>query len=152
MATTVAFEDEMLKLIFNATAIPNIAVNATTTPATNLHVSLHTEDPAKTTSSSQSASEVDYTAYARIPVLRTTAGWTVSQGKVVTASTISFPAVADVTGNPDQATHFGVGEALTGAGKLMFSGALNPPITLSNGVVPRIDNQSPASRFDPSWA
>ena len=36
------FENDFLKLIFNATTIANIANNATSGPLTNLYVSLHT--------------------------------------------------------------------------------------------------------------
>ncbi len=39
------FENDLLKLIFNATAIANIADNAGSSPLTNLYVSLHTADP-----------------------------------------------------------------------------------------------------------
>ena len=39
------FESDLLKLIFNATAIANIADNAASSPLTNLFVPLHTADP-----------------------------------------------------------------------------------------------------------
>jgi hypothetical protein len=39
------FENDLLKLIFNATAIANLADNASSSPFTNLYVSLHTSDP-----------------------------------------------------------------------------------------------------------
>lgn len=39
------FENDLLLLIFNATAIGNIADNAASSPLTNLYVSLHTGDP-----------------------------------------------------------------------------------------------------------
>ena len=35
------FEDDILKLIFNATAIADLAQDDTTSPATNLSVGLH---------------------------------------------------------------------------------------------------------------
>jgi hypothetical protein len=152
MATTLAFEDEVLKLFFNATPIPNLAANATGTPATSLHVSLHTDDPARQTPSAQNSLEVAYTGYARIAVTRDATGWEVDQGKCFPAEIIEFAEVSGAPQTPQKALYFGVGEALTGAGKLMFSGKLNPPITLSNGAEPRIDNNSAASRFEESWA
>jgi len=39
------FENDLLKLIFNATAIAGIADNAGSSPLTSLYVSLHTDDP-----------------------------------------------------------------------------------------------------------
>ena len=150
MATTLAFEDEQLKLIFNATPIAKLADNAALTPIAMLHVSLHTDDPARQSPADQSTLEVEYTGYARVAVPRTAAGWEVQGGKCMPAEIIEFVEVADGTG--EKATYFGVGEALSGAGKLMFSGKLNPAITLSNGAEPRIDNQSAASRFDDAWA
>src|SRR5690349_4653937 len=38
-------ENDIMKLLFNATAITNIADNAASSPLTNLEVSLHTADP-----------------------------------------------------------------------------------------------------------
>ena len=39
------FENEILALIFNATAIADLAENDTTSPLTQLFVALHTADP-----------------------------------------------------------------------------------------------------------
>jgi hypothetical protein len=39
------FENDIAKLIFNATAIANIADNAASSPLTSLYVALHTADP-----------------------------------------------------------------------------------------------------------
>ena len=39
------FENELLLLIFNATAIADLAENDTSSPLTNLYVALHTADP-----------------------------------------------------------------------------------------------------------
>jgi len=52
------FEDDILKLIFNATAIADLADNDTTSPATTLTVALHTADPgeAGTQATSETAS------------------------------------------------------------------------------------------------
>lgn len=45
MSKSDAFETDILGLIYNATAIPNIADNAATSPLTELFVALHTADP-----------------------------------------------------------------------------------------------------------
>ena len=67
------FENDWLLLIFNATAIANIADNAASSPLTTLQVSLHTADPGE--GGSQTTSETSYTSYARVAVARTAGGW-----------------------------------------------------------------------------
>lgn len=44
MPKSITFDNDFLKLIFNATAIANIADNAATAPLTNIYLSLHTAD------------------------------------------------------------------------------------------------------------
>lgn len=127
------FENDWLKLIFNATAIANIADNAATSPLTNLYVSLHTADPGET--GSQTTNETSYTSYARVAVARTSGGWTVTANSVSPASTISFPAC---TGGTATITHFGVGTASSGTGKLLYSGTVSPNISVSSGVTPQL--------------
>jgi hypothetical protein len=127
------FENDFLKLIFNATAIANIADNASSSPLTNLYVSLHTADPGE--AGDQTTSETSYTSYARVAVARSGSGWTVSTNSVVPAATISFPAC---TGSTATITHFGVGTASSGAGKLLYKGAVTPNISVSTGVTPQL--------------
>jgi len=128
------FENDLLKLIFNATAIANVADNAATAPLTNLAVSLHTADPGE--AGDQTTSEAAYTGYARVNVARTTGGWTASTaGSTSPVANIDFPAG---TGGTGTATHFAVGAALTGVGKILFSGTLTPSIAMGNGVTPRL--------------
>lgn len=127
------FENDLLKLIFNATAIANIADNATTSPLTNLYVSLHTDDPGE--AGDQTTNECAYTSYARVAVARSGAGWTVTNNSVSPAAEISFPAA---TGGAETATHWGVGTASSGAGKLLYSGTVSPNISISSGVTPKL--------------
>ena len=54
-----AFANDLLKLIFNATSISNLADNAGSSPLTNLYIALHTADPGA--AGNQSTSEVNYT-------------------------------------------------------------------------------------------
>lgn len=127
------FENDLLKLIFNATAIANIADNAATSPLTNLYASLHTADPGE--AGDQSTSETAYTSYARVAVARTTGGWTVTANSVSPVANIDFPAC---TGGTASITHFGVGVASSGATKLLYSGTVTPNISVSSGVTPRL--------------
>jgi len=127
------FENDLLKLIFNATAIANIADNAVTSPLTNLYVSLHTADPGE--AGNQTTNECAYTSYARVAVARSGAGWTVTANSVSPAAAIAFPAA---TGGTETATYAGFGTDASGTGKLLYSGAISPTIDISSGVTPRL--------------
>ncbi len=131
------FENDLLKLIFNATAIANISDNAASSPLANLYVALHTGDPGD--SGTQTTSEVAYTSYARAAVARTSGGWTVTGNSVSPVATINFPAC---TGSTATATHFSVGVASSGASKILYAGALTPSISISTGVTPQLTTAS----------
>lgn len=131
------FENDILKLIFNATAIANIADNAGASPLVNLFVSLHTADPGE--SGTQTTSECAYTSYARVTIARTGVGWTVSGNSVSPASAITFPAC---TGGTETATYAAVGVASSGSSKILYSGAISPSISISSGVTPQLTTSS----------
>ena len=132
-----ALENDFLKLIYNGTAIANIADNAATSPLTNLFVTLHSADPGDT--GTQSSSEVTYTGYARATVARTTGGFTVTGNSVSPTATITFGAC---TAGTVTATHASVGVAVSGATKILHSGALTPNIAIAPGVTPQITTAS----------
>ncbi len=132
------FENDILRLIFNATAIANIADNAATSPLTNLFVSLHTADPGE--AGDQTTSEISYTGYARVSVARTSGGWTVTTNSVSPTANIEFAAMTGGAGGT--ATHAAIGTAVSGAGKVLYKGALSPTISVTTGVVPRITTAS----------
>lgn len=125
------WSNDILALLFNATAVPNIAINATSSPLTNLYVSLHTANPGA--AGSQTTSEAAYTSYARVAVARTSGGWVVSGTSVTPAASIAFPVA---TGGSETETFFGIGTAVSGAGVLLYSGSISPTIAVSNGVQP----------------
>jgi hypothetical protein len=127
------FNNDLLKLIFNGTAIADIAEDDTSSPLTNLYVSLHTGT--LTASSNQTTTEAAYTDYARVAVARTSGGWTVSTNTVVPAATISFPAAS---GGSETETYFGIGTASSGTGKLLYWGPISPTIAVSTGVTPQL--------------
>lgn len=132
------FENDLLKLIFNATAIANIADNAAGSPLTNLYVSLHTSDPGE--AGDQTTNETAYTGYARVAVARTAGGFTVSGNSVSPVANIDF---GECTASPGAAiTHFAIGTASSGAGKLLYSGTMTPNITMAAGVIPRVKTTS----------
>ena len=119
-----AFETQLLDKIFTAASIPWDG-------NTQLYVALHTADP--TESGVQSSSEISYTGYARVAVARSGAGWTVSGNAATNAAAITFPQCAGGSGT---ATHFSVGTRMTGAGELLYIGALDASLAISNGITP----------------
>lgn len=132
------FENDLLKLIFQAVAIANLADNAASTPLTSLFVALHTADPGE--AGTQSTSEISYTGYARVAVLRSASGWTVTGASVSPLADIAFAISAGGTGGT--ATHASVGVAVSGASKILYSGALSPNIVVTTSVTPIITTGS----------
>jgi hypothetical protein len=117
-------ETSILQLLFNATTWTSIAVNATTSPATNLYVSLHNADPLE--GGSQSTSETAYTNYARVAVARTTGGWSVSGNNPAQVSNVAAITFAQCGATGDTLTYFGLGLSASGAGTLLMSGPIGP--------------------------
>jgi hypothetical protein len=128
------YETDLLALLFNATPIANIADNAAASPLTQLFVSLHVADPGE--GGSQNTSEIAYTGYARVAVNRNSGGWTVGAGTVSPAAAITFGACTVAGTSP--ATHFGIGTATSGTGKLLYSGTVTPNIAVTAGVTPQL--------------
>lgn len=131
------FDNDLLKLIFNATAIANIADNAAVSPLTTLYVSLHTATPG--VGGSQTTNEAAYGSYARVGVARTTGGWTVTGSAVSPVANISFPTA---TSGSETETFFAVGTASSGAGKLLYFGLIGPTIAVSSGITPQLTTSS----------
>ena len=127
------FENDFVKLIFNGTAIANIADNAATSPLTQLFLSLHTADPGE--AGSQTTSEATYTGYARVGVNRNSGGFSITTNAVTLVANTDFGAC---TAGTNTITHFAIGTAASGAGKVLYKGALSPTISVTSGVTPRI--------------
>lgn len=132
MSKSNATETALLALIFNATTFADIAEDDTTSPATNLYVSLYTSDPGE--AGTQSTNECAYGSYARVAVVRSAVGWTVSGNLATNAALIQFPSC---TSGSETATHFGVGVSSAGAGVLLYSGALSASLAISSGIQPQ---------------
>lgn len=135
MSKSNTFENELLEHIFNNDAITLIGdasgVLGSAT-AGSLYVSLHTADPGE--AGDQTTNETAYTNYARVAVARTVGGWTVSGSAVANAALVQF-AQCGVTGAT--LTHFGVGTSSSGAGKLLYKGALTSSLAVSSGIQPQ---------------
>lgn len=132
-----AFENDYMKLVFNNVAIANIGDASGLQPsaaAGNLYLSLHIADPGET--GDQTTSETAYTGYVRKAVARTTGGFTVTNNSVALVANLDFDAC---TASPGAAlTHFAIGTASSGTGKILYKGTLTPNITMAPGVIPRI--------------
>lgn len=129
------FENDLLQLVFNNVAASLIGDAAGLQPsagAGSLYLSLHTADPGE--AGTQATNETAYTNYARIAVARTVGGWTVSGNSVTNAALAAF-AQCGVTGAT--VTHFGVGTAASGAGKLLYSAALTASRSIADGDTPQ---------------
>ena len=95
------------------------------------YVGLHTADPGE--AGTQSTSEIGYTGYARVSVVRTSGGWTVSGNAVSNTAAVNFPACTAGSGT---ATHFSIGTNASGAGNLLLSGSLTGSLAISAGITP----------------
>jgi hypothetical protein len=133
MPKSTATCNSVLALIFNATAWADIAENDSSSPATNLYVSLHTADPG--VGGAQTTNETAYTNYARVAVARTTSGWSApSSGATSNAALIQFPQCG-VTGAT--ITHVAIGTASSGTGTVLYAGALNSSLAVANLIQPQ---------------
>ena len=130
MATGTTFCNDLMKLIFKAAAIANLADNAASSPVTSLYVALHTANPV---AGDQTTSEAAYTSYARVAVVRTSSGWTVSGALAENVAAINFPAC---TGSSATCTYVSIGKSTSGVGEIYFSGALTSSLAVSTGITP----------------
>jgi hypothetical protein len=132
MSKSNAFETDLLLLIFNNTNIATLG-DATgvrgSTVVGNLYLALHTADPGE--AGDQTTSEATFTSYARVAVPRSGAGWTVAGNAVTNAAAIPF---APAGSGPQLITHWSLGYASSGAGKILYKGALTPNPTANSGV------------------
>lgn len=134
MSKSNASENALLQLFFNnvdfagvgdAGGLQNSAV------AGSFYISLHTSDPGE--AGNQTTNETSYTNYARVAVARSAAGWTVSGATATNFGQITFPQCG-VTGAT--ITHVGIGTDVSGAGVLMYSGALNSSLAVALNITP----------------
>lgn len=131
------FETELLEHILNNAAIALIGDASGLQPSAadgDLYLSLHTADPGE--GGSQTTNEIAYTGYARVAVTRDGTGWSVSNGVGSLAADKTFGEMTAGAGGT--VTHFGVGTASSGAGKILYKGTVTPNLVVANGVVPEL--------------
>jgi hypothetical protein len=127
------YSNDILKLIFNGTAIANIADNAAASPLTSLYLALHTADPG--VGGSQTTNETAYTNYARVAVTRNSGGWTITGDTVANTALAQFPQCG---ASGATITYISIGTAASGTGKVLYSGALNASLVVANLIQPQI--------------
>lgn len=137
MSFSNATESDILKLYLQNVDIANLGdaagVRGSAT-AGSVYVALHTGDPGET--GDQTTNECAYTSYARVAVARSTGAWTVSGSSPTQGANASPVTHPKCTGGSETATHFSVGFASSGAGKIIISGALTSSLAISNNITP----------------
>jgi hypothetical protein len=126
-------ENGLLNLIFNGASIPGIADNAAAGPITTFYWALHTADPAEM--GMQSTNEASFGGYTRLPVSRDTLGMSAADaGSVFLVNSLTWPvATSPDLSRPQILTHFSIGIAETGAEHILYTGTLDPSISVSAG-------------------
>ena len=123
MSKSNATESDFLALTFTATALPWAA-------ATDLDIHLHTADPGE--AGIATTSEATYTSYAAVTVSRSGSAWTVAGNTVTNDNLIQFP---QCTGGSNTITHVSI--TPSGSTQILYSGALNSSLAVSNGIQPQ---------------
>ena len=115
------FRNDILKLEFQGVAIASVADNAVTSPLTSLFAALHSAFPGY--AGTQATSEAAYTGYARKPIARSVAGFTVTGNLVTLAANVVFDERTD-NGAAVELPFFTIGRLVTGAGVIHRIGVL----------------------------
>lgn len=125
--------NSILALIFNATTWADIAENDTSGPLANLYLALHTASPG--VGGSPLTNEATYGGYARLAVPRTTGGWDApSAGATVNAALAQF---VECSSGSDTITHVSICTTPSGAGIVLYAGALAASRAVSAGIQPQ---------------
>jgi hypothetical protein len=124
MSKSNATESDLLALTFTATALPWAA-------ATQLDIHLHTADPGEAGIST--TNEATYTSYAAVTVSRSGSAWTVTGNTVTNDNLIQFP---QCTGGSNTITHISI--TPNASTQILYSGALNSSLAVSNGIQPQL--------------
>lgn len=119
-------ENDFIKIVFRNNYDPSWRTQA------NLYLALHTADPGE--GGNQSTNEATYTGYQRVAVAKDATGWDITDNQASNAALIQFP---QCTGGSETITHVSIGTAATGTGQILYSGALNAPLNVSNLIQPQ---------------
>ena len=121
-------ENDLVKFMFQGTAMPSYG--------SILYVSYHTADPGE--AGDQTTNEATYDDYARVSIARTGSGWQVVGNTADNLVEITFPECNASFGVATETiTHVAIGTAASGAGQILYSGALTQSIIVSALQTPR---------------
>ena len=126
-------ETALLNLLFKNIAWANVGDASGLQPsatAGSFYIRLHSADPGE--AGDQTTSEIAYTGYAAVAVTRG-AGFTVAGDTISNAATVQF---GECTAGTATVTHFTVGTAASGAGSVIYRGALSATRSISSGITP----------------
>ena len=98
----------------------------------NRYIALHTADPGN--AGTQTTSEATYTSYARVAVTAATGFSAGAAGSSANTALIQFP---QCTGGTNVITHVSIGTAASGAGQIIYRGALNASLSVANLIQPQ---------------
>ena len=118
-------ENDFMLYTFNATAFSWNAL-------TDLYVALHTADPGET--GTATTNETSYGGYARATVPRSNIGFTVSNNTARNTALVQFP---QCTSGSAMITHVSIVTTSSGAGQILYKGALDSPLAVSTGIQPQ---------------
>jgi hypothetical protein len=128
-------EANLILLLFNNTDWANVGDAGglqNSAAAGSLYVGLSTGTLSDT--STQTTTQAAYGSYSRVAVARSSAGWTCSNNQASNTAATTFPAA---TSGSETETDFCVGLASgTGAGDILFWGALTASLAVSTGITP----------------
>ena len=117
-------ENDVLKAILQGTD-PSWRAGA------NLYLALYTADPGE--AGTATTNEATYTGYARITLVKSTA-WTDGGSTFSNAALLQFP---QCTGGTNTITHVAIVTTPSGAGQILYSGALNASLNVANLIQPQ---------------
>lgn len=137
MTTSTVAANSILNLYLRATAISNIADNASSSPTTNVYVAQHTASlVAGSTQATSEASWTGSTGYVRQPVPRSTASGAfaaASSGSTSNQAAIDW----DTSTSSQTIVAVSVGKSVSGATDYWWAGDLSASISITSGVQPR---------------
>lgn len=117
-------ENDILKMALQGTD-PAWRAGAT------MYAALHTGDPGE--AGTAITSEADYTSYARVAMTKATA-WTDGGASFGNAAIVQFP---KCTGGSNTISYFSLVTTASGAGQILYSGALSSPLAVTNNIQPQ---------------
>jgi hypothetical protein len=108
------------------------AVDPTWRAGANRYIALHTADPGN--AGTQTTSEATYVGYARVAVVASTGFTAAAAGASSNTGLIQFP---QCTGGTNTITHVTIGTAASGAGQVVYRGALSASLSVANLIQPQ---------------